>query len=219
MSAIFFGSISTIADTSELQRQAFNQAFAQHNLDWQWSRELYVELLEKNGGQERIHDYALSLGQAVDAEEVHRSKSELFQKSLAETQLTARPGVTETIKLAKQHDCKIALVTTTSSQNVSAILEALRTNISSGDLDLVVSASDIENPKPAKDAYIFALKALNQTPQSCVAIEDNLGGVEAAKAAAIPCVAFPNENTAGHDFSAADLRSDQLSFDQLQKFL
>ena len=36
MSAILFGSISTIADTSELQRQAFNQAFKAHGLDWDW---------------------------------------------------------------------------------------------------------------------------------------------------------------------------------------
>lgn len=33
MPAILLRSISTLADTSELQRQAFNQAFAQHGLD------------------------------------------------------------------------------------------------------------------------------------------------------------------------------------------
>ena len=39
MSAVFFGSISTLADTSELQRRAFNEAFAAHGLDWNWSRD------------------------------------------------------------------------------------------------------------------------------------------------------------------------------------
>ena len=38
MSAILFGSISTLADTSELQRRAFNEAFEAHGLDWNWSR-------------------------------------------------------------------------------------------------------------------------------------------------------------------------------------
>jgi hypothetical protein len=33
---ILFGSISTVADTSELQREAFNAAFAEHGLDWRW---------------------------------------------------------------------------------------------------------------------------------------------------------------------------------------
>ena len=54
MPAILFGSIGTIADTSELQRQAFNKAFALHNLEWQWSRTEYISLLEKSGGTCRI---------------------------------------------------------------------------------------------------------------------------------------------------------------------
>ncbi len=38
---------------------------------------------------------------------------------------------------------------------------------------------------------------------TAVAIEDNVGGVAAAAAAGVACIAFPNENTAGDDFSAA----------------
>ena len=33
MSSVLFGSISTVADTSEVQRQAFNRAFAEHGLE------------------------------------------------------------------------------------------------------------------------------------------------------------------------------------------
>jgi hypothetical protein len=44
MSAILFGSIGPIADTSELQRQAFNQAFQAHGLDWCWHREEYLTI-------------------------------------------------------------------------------------------------------------------------------------------------------------------------------
>ena len=38
MTAILFGSISTLADTSEIQRDSFNQAFAEHGLDWTWDQ-------------------------------------------------------------------------------------------------------------------------------------------------------------------------------------
>ena len=41
MAAILFGSISSIASTSELQRQAFNDAFTQHGLSWQWDQDEY----------------------------------------------------------------------------------------------------------------------------------------------------------------------------------
>tara|TARA_B110000503_G_scaffold47893_1_gene77939 strand:+ start:1294 stop:1407 length:114 start_codon:yes stop_codon:yes gene_type:complete len=32
--AVFFGSIGTLVETSDLQRRAFNQAFAEAGLDW-----------------------------------------------------------------------------------------------------------------------------------------------------------------------------------------
>ena len=45
MPALLLGSISTVADTSELQRQAFNQAFEEHGLDWQWDQDQYRAML------------------------------------------------------------------------------------------------------------------------------------------------------------------------------
>lgn len=219
MSAIFFGSIGTIADTSELQRQAFNQAFKAHGLDWCWNREEYLTMLEKSGGQKRIADYAGSTGQTVDAAAIHRSKSEFFQKSLAESQVKPRSGVIETIQSAKNKGLKLALVTTTSQENVSMLIEALRPNIQATDFDLIVDASSVEHSKPDKAAYTFALERLGERSDHCIAIEDNLGGVEAAIAAGLDCVAFPGENTAHHDYKKAQHQVDRLEFDQLQKFL
>ncbi len=219
MSAILFGSIGTIADTSELQRQAFNQAFKAHGLDWCWNREEYLTMLEKSGGQERIADYARSTGQAVDAEAIHRSKSEFFQKSLTEYQVPPRSGVVETIQGAKSKGLKVALVTTTSQKNISLLIEALRPNIQATDFDLIVDASSVKYPKPDKAAYTFALEKLGEKPDDCIAIEDNLGGVEAAIAAGLDCVAFPGEYTTRHNFEKAQHRVNRLDFDALQKFL
>jgi HAD superfamily hydrolase (TIGR01509 family) len=218
MSAILFGSIGTIADTSELQRQAFNQAFSLHNLNWNWSKEEYANFLKKSSGRKRIEDYAKSLGESVDAEAVHESKSEIFQKSLSEDSIQPRSGVVDVMQQAKQKGLKLALVTTTSEQNVLSMLKALRRDIDVSNFDLVVSALDVAHSKPAKDAYEFALKELDQEPDSCVAIEDNLGGLDAAKSAELACIAFPNQNTACHDFETADLCVSHLDFEQLQSF-
>ena len=219
MSAILFGSISTIADTSELQRQAFNQAFELHGLDWHWPREEYITMLGESGGKKRIDRYAASVGQSVDAEAIHKSKSEIFQKSLNEAQIQPRSGVVETIQGAKENGLKVALVTTTSEQNVSSLIEALSPSIRAADFDEIVSAADVERSKPANDAYVFVLEQLGEESDSCVAIEDNLGGVEAALSANLDCVAFPNENTAKDDFSEANLVVDRLDFDQLQQMI
>jgi HAD superfamily hydrolase (TIGR01509 family) len=219
MSAILFGSISTIADTSELQRQAFNQAFKAHGLDWDWSREEYLAMLEKSGGQNRIADYADSIGQTVDAEAIHRSKSEFFQNSLTKSQVKPHLGVVETIQGAKSRGLKVAFVTTTSQENISMLMAALQPSIQVTDFDLILNNSSVDRPKPDKAAYTFALERLGEKSDDCIAIEDNLAGVESAMSAGLDCVAFPNENTAHHDFKRANRLVDRLDFDELQKFL
>ncbi len=219
MSAILFGSISTVADTSELQRAAFNRAFEAHGLSWNWDRDEYLSMLEGSGGRKRIADYAAAAGQSVDAAEVHATKSRMFQESLATSGLTPRPGVVDTIHGAKGQGMKVALVTTTSPENVSALIGALAPAVSSTDFDVIVDASSVERPKPDRAAYSLALERLGEQHGSCVAVEDNIDGVRAATAAGVTCIAFPNENTAGHDFDAARLQVERLDFDELRKLI
>ena len=198
MTSILLGSISTVADTSEVQREAFNEAFQVHGLGWRWEHDDYVTMLERSGGKDRIAAYADSVGETVDAEAVHETKSAIFQKSLAGSGLAPRPGVRETIQGAKSQGMKVALVTTTSPENVTALLEALRPALQPEDFDVVVDSTDVERPKPDGAAYAFALQRLGEDPGDCIAVEDNVGGVRAAAAAGLTCVAFPNANTAGH---------------------
>lgn len=210
MSSILFGSISALADTSELQRQAFNEAFAADGLDWEWSRDDYMAMLSSNGGAQRIQDYAASRGEDVDAAAVHAKKSQIFQKLLATSAVSPRPGVVATMDEAKKNDRKLGFVTTTSQANIDALMAALKPHISAEMFDLIVSRDSVTKPKPDAAAYEFALERLGAEAGNAVAIEDNVGGVAAAAAAGIRCVAFPNENTRGGDFSAAAETVDSL---------
>ncbi len=210
MSAVLFGSIGTLAETSEIQRESFNQAFREHGLDWHWGREDYLAMLEESGGRNRIAGYARSLGQEVDADAVHRSKSEFFRTALAGSGLTPRPGVVDTIAAAKRDGARIGLVTTTSPGNIASLLDALGPDIRREDFDVVVDAATVSAPKPDAAAYTYALDALGEEPAGCVAIEDNGAGVSAAAAAGVPCVAFPGANTAGHRYDGARSVVDRL---------
>ena len=213
MSALLFGSISTVADTSEMQRAAYNAAFAEHGLRWRWERDEYRSMLADSGGQNRIAEFARSRGEDVDAQAVHQTKSKIFQESVATETVALRPGVAETMKAAKDHGWRVALVTTTSRANIEALL-AGHDEVAPSEFDVIVDSASVDEPKPDPAAYDFALHALGQEPGDCVAIEDNVGGVTSARAAGVQCVAFPNANTAGHDFGAAPV-TDRLVFDQL----
>ncbi len=214
MPALLLGSISTLADTSELQRAAFNQAFADHGVDWTWGRTEYQQLLTSNGGADRIAAYAADRGEEVDADAIHRTKSELFQKSLADGGLPTRPGVVETIAAARAEGWQVGLVTTTSRDNVSALLAGLD-GVSEDDFDVVTDVSSVPRSKPSPDVYHLVVQHLEVEPTDCVAVEDNLGGVESATGAGVTCLAFPNANTAAHDFGATPV-VDRLSLDQVR---
>lgn len=217
MAALLFGSISTVADTSELQRRSFNEAFAAHGLDWQWDRDDYRAMLATSGGRDRIARYAESVGRDVDADAVHATKSSIFQSNLATTGPAPRAGVVDAIRAAKDRGWKVGLVTTTSAANVAALLGALSPDVRPEDFDVVVDASRVERPKPDAEAYAVALRSLDEAPADCVAIEDNADGVRAAVAAGLTCVAFPNENTAEHEVAAAARRVDRLDVDELAR--
>ena len=68
MQALFFGSIGTIVETSQLQYDAFHVAFAQHGLEWHWEKELgpltameLVRELVTRSGRVWGYDWALGL--------------------------------------------------------------------------------------------------------------------------------------------------------------
>ena len=50
-------------------------------------------------------------------------------------------------------------------------------------LDVLVTNEDVENPKPAPDGYVLAMKKLGSNPANTVVVEDGMHGIQAAKAA------------------------------------
>jgi HAD superfamily hydrolase (TIGR01509 family) len=68
----------------------------------------------------------------------------------------------------------------------------------------VVSANDIENEKPAPDAYQLALEELGLHPGAAVAIEDSEAGIQAAKRAGVRVIGIRHELNKLHDFRGAD---------------
>lgn len=215
MPAVLFGSIGTLAETSEIQRESFNRAFAAHGLDWHWERPDYLAMLERSGGRDRIAGYAREKGQDVDADAIHRSKSEFFQELMATSGLAPRPGVVDTITAARADGTRVGLVTTTSRENIVALLDALAPDVRAEDFDVVVDSSQVTASKPDAAAYTVALDALGEPAERCLAIEDNGAGVAAAAAAGVPVVAFPGANTTEHEFGQARAVVDRLDPSEL----
>ena len=190
--ALLFGSIGVLLETSEMQYDAFNQAFEQAGLDWHWEKPEYLEMLKTPGGKRRIEAYAEARDETVDAEDLHRRKSQIFRDRLDEG-VAPRHGVVDLMRAAKAHGLKLGFVTTTSESNVMAVLEATEGILKRSDFDFVGSDDLVRNGKPAPDIYHMALDQLSVPASEAVAIEDMPASAEASIAAGIATVAFPGE--------------------------
>lgn len=204
MKALLFGSIGTLLETSEIQREAFNRCFADNGLDWHWSRSDYQEMLAVSGGRRRVQKEADRRGESVDANALHHKKTEIFQTMMREGSANPRSGVVESIQMARKKGVRLGLVTSTSPENVNAILSSLGESVRRSNFDVIVDIDQCDEPKPNPDCYQVALKTLDVSASDCLAIEDNVDGVVAAHRAGIICIATPGANTSDHDYGLAN---------------
>jgi HAD superfamily hydrolase (TIGR01509 family) len=213
-SAVLFGSIGSIAETSDIQRRAYNRALAEAGIPWQWDRETYAELLTQAGGRERLAHLSAATGANLSPEQIeaiHARKTEIACAEIASGNVTLRPGVLELIELAKERGMKLGFVTTTYRPNIDAIFEAAGKKLSRDIFDVIVSRADVEHGKPAPDAYRVALQALAVAPTDALAIEDTATSVMSAARAGLPVIATPGEITSGQDFWQADVVVENLA--------
>lgn len=211
--ALIFDVDGTLADTEEAHREAFNDAFLAHGLPWQWSAAEYRQLLGVTGGKERIRRYVDSL-ELPEAESrrlhrivphVHRTKTESFAALVEMGGVPLLPGIARIIAEARGAGLRLAIASTTTPQNATALLTR---NIGTAALawfDTICTGDIVARKKPAPDIYLRALACMDLPAADCLAIEDSELGVRAAKAAGLVTVAIPTRWTRGQDFGAADL--------------
>jgi beta-phosphoglucomutase-like phosphatase (HAD superfamily) len=77
-----------------------------------------------------------------------------------------------------------------------------------GHFDLIVTADDVELPKPAPDVYLAACAGLGAAPGRSAALEDSQTGVTSARAAGLFTIAVPYFPDMPID--GASLRADSL---------
>jgi HAD superfamily hydrolase (TIGR01509 family) len=213
LQALLFDVDGTIADTEELHRQSFNQAFLRAGLKWSWDSAYYAELLAVSGGQDRIAFHIDRLDEAPEEKErlrrliplIHQTKTREFGVRLDECSLQPRPGIVRLVEEATAANLKIGFASTSAWVNVSAMLSATFGPATKLQVGAIANADMGARKKPHPDVYEMLMRMLRVPAEACVAFEDSANGVDAARAAGVLVVATPSLWTAGQDFSRADL--------------
>ncbi|HEU4655960.1 MAG TPA: HAD family phosphatase [Capillimicrobium sp.] len=120
------------------------------------------------------------------------------------------PGATELVAALRRRGTPIGLA---SNSPVALVEGALRAGGFTDAFDAVVSAQEVERPKPAPDVYLEACRRLGADPASCVALEDSPTGVAAARAAGLFVVGVPSMSgieLPGADVVAGSLRAPEV---------
>jgi len=210
--ALIFDVDGTLADTEEFHRQAFNEAFCDFGLDWEWTPELYTELLAISGGRERIAHYAARTGLHHDRStllefvaDVHRAKADHYRRMLRAGHVTLRTGVRRLLTEAREQKIHLAIATSSAYVNVKTLLEL---NLG-GDWQTwfsVVATSDVvEEKKPSPAVYRYVLDKLGLPPNACIAFEDTVNGLKAATSAHIRTIITTHFFTRHQPFPGAAL--------------
>ncbi|MEM9797479.1 MAG: HAD-IA family hydrolase [Pseudomonadota bacterium] len=210
ISALLFGAIGTLAETTDLQRRAYNHAFAEAELEWVWDRESYLRMLHDPGGRARLTDYANASGDTIDADAIHALKKRHFTRLVEQEGIQPRPGVLELLRTCQRRDIAVALCTTTDPEQVDLILDNLAPGVGVDDFDWIGDRGSARRPKPSPDIYAAALAELDLPADDVLAIEDTPESAEAALKAGIRTIAFPGEAAANREFQSGVLIVDRL---------
>ncbi|NOQ68931.1 MAG: HAD hydrolase-like protein, partial [Gammaproteobacteria bacterium] len=131
LKAFLFDVDGTLSDTErDGHRVAFNQAFDEYGMDWHWDIETYGKLLAVTGGKERMKFFAekfldqdkLPDNLEVLIPELHQAKTRHYTALLSTGAIPLRPGVERLINEARQRGFRMAIATTTTPANVTALL-------------------------------------------------------------------------------------------------
>lgn len=190
--AILFGSLGALYDLGDLERRAFNAAFAEAGLDWKWDADLYRDLRAGPPDQDLIASFATDRGLVVDADALARSKVVHLARLTSEERLAPRPGVLSVVSAASAAAVPLALATTEAAELVDKVLNTAGGFLSPQLFAFIGTRDIVGAPKPSSQIYTLALSKLAVAPEDVLVIEDTAQGVRAAQGIGLPTLAFPD---------------------------
>lgn len=183
--AVVFDCDGLLLDTETAWTRAEEALYREHGSEF--TPEHKRELLGTAGSQAALI-LGRHLGRPDDGEAL---MAELHARVMDEVARFAppRPGAVELVRELGELGVPLGLASNSFRRFVDRALEV---SGFAGAFDVVLSAEQVEHPKPAPDVYLAACTALDAAPSAAVALEDSPTGTASARAAGMTVVGVPS---------------------------
>lgn len=198
LKAVLFDHDGTLVNSEGLHFQHWQMVLAGHGI--MLSAATYISRIAGLPTIDNARWLVDAFNMDTDYKTLERQKHEVTLNYLESSAFPLLPGALEAIGFFRGAGLKTGIVTGAKRIGANSTIAAHELAES---IDVLVSAEDVENGKPAPDCYLLAMEKLGLQPADCLAFEDTAPGVAAASAAGLTCCAIPTEYSADHDFSPA----------------
>ena len=137
----------------------------------------------------------------IDPDRVRRRLLQLVGEEIRSAGII-KPGAIRALELCANAGCGLGLASSSPAEIIAAGLERLGAGRLFG---AVVSSESESHGKPHPAVYLSAARQLGVAPETCIAFEDSVPGIQSAKSAGMYVVAVPEEHNRGRlEYGIAD---------------
>ncbi|MEQ1666916.1 MAG: HAD-IA family hydrolase, partial [Sulfuriferula sp.] len=134
---------------------------------------------------------------------LHKAKTRYYTELLQQGGIPMRTGATRLIKEARDAGLRLAIATTTTPENVTALLKYSLADDANDWFEVIAAGDIVPAKKPAADIYVWALQQMGLTAADCFAFEDSENGIKSSLGAGLKTLVTVNDYTLTHDFTGA----------------
>ncbi|MFQ5629724.1 MAG: HAD family hydrolase, partial [bacterium] len=127
-------------------------------------------ILERNGHAQSLSAYKLA----------HEKENTV----IAEKKIAVFPAISDVLTELRNSTTKLGMVTGSNLKLIQSVISQAIQNL----FDVIITADDVTNGKPAPEPYLCAAKKLQIPSENCLVVENAPMGIQSAKAAGMQVI-------------------------------